>query len=152
MLFEQQCIVALPREEVWELLLDIPRVAGCVPGVSKVELTGPQTYNGAMNVQVGPIRLTMEGTITLLEQDKENWQATLRTEAAERKVGGGLSGETRLRLAEHGAGETELIITTDAALLGKLGEFGQPIIKKKAEGMLQQFAKNLQQMSAKEGA
>ena len=150
--FEERCVIALPREEVWELLLDIPRVAECVPGVSKVESTGLDTHTGTMSVQMGPIKLNLEGTISVLEQDRANWRASFRTEAAERKVGGGLHAETRLHLEERGAGETELIITTTATLLGKLGEFGQPIIKKKAEGILQEFARNLRQLPARERA
>ncbi len=146
--FEQRCVVAAPRDWVWAFVLDIPKVAGCVPGVTKVEPDGADRYKGTLGVSMGPIKLNFEGNISVEEQDDENWRATLRSEAAERKIGGGLNAETRLSLLEHGAAETELVINTNATLLGRLGEFGQPLIRKKADDILKEFAKNLQRQAS----
>jgi carbon monoxide dehydrogenase subunit G len=144
MKFVQQIVVAAPRETLWSFLLDIPRVAACIPGMTHVEQAGGDAYKGAMAVQVGPIKVNLDGTIAVHERDDQAWEAMMRTEATDRKIGGGLRAETRLALKEHGSDETELVINTDATLLGKLGEFGQPIIRKKADSILQEFAKNLQ--------
>jgi len=48
-----------------------------------------------------------------------------------------------MELKELGPKETELVVETDVNILGKIGEFGQPIIRKKADQMLQQFIDNI---------
>ncbi len=144
MLFEQKCSVSAPREVVWNFLMDVPRVAECVSGVRNVQRIDGDRYKGDMGVNVGPIRLTLEGNITLEQQDKENWKAVMKAEAAEKRVGGGLQATMNMVLTEPAPGQTELVITTNANLLGRLGEFGQWVIRKKADSMLQEFARNLQ--------
>ena len=144
MLFEQRCAVAAPRDIVWDLLLDVPRVAQCVPGVNNVEHVEGDRYKGLMSISVGPIRLTLDGNITLEQQDKANWTAAMKAEAAEKRVGGGVNATMTMTLNEPASGQTELVISTNANMLGRLGEFGQPVIRKKADSMLQEFARNLQ--------
>lgn len=144
MLFEQRCAVNAPRDVVWDLLLNVPEVAQCVPGVAGVERIDGDRYKGNMSVSVGPIRLSLEGNITLQEQDKNGWRAAMKAEAAEKRVGGGLNATMTMSLQEPAPGQTDLIISTNANLLGRLGEFGQPVIRKKADSMLQEFARNLQ--------
>jgi len=142
--FEQKASVPAPRETVWNLLLNVPEVATCVPGVKDLERLDGDRYKGTMGVSVGPIRLTLEGNITLEQQDKANWQTAMKAEAAEKRVGGGLSATITMKLDEPSPGQTDLTISTNANLLGRLGEFGQPVIRKKADSMLQEFARNLQ--------
>jgi len=124
--------------------MNVPEVATCVPGVRDVERVDGNRYKGTMGVSVGPIRLNLEGNITLEQQDRVAWQAAMKAEAAERRVGGGLNATMTMKLEEPSPGQTDVIITTNANLLGRLGEFGQPVIRKKADAMLQEFARNLQ--------
>jgi carbon monoxide dehydrogenase subunit G len=67
----------------------------------------------------------------------------MRAEANDRRLGGGIRARLGLTLAP-GAGGTHLKIDTELAILGKIGEFGQPVIKKKADTLLAEFARNLQ--------
>lgn len=139
----QRCIVAADRERLWEFLLDVPRVSRCIPGVEAVEPLGENRVRGVLKVQVGPIRLTLEGTITIDELDRDGWRASLRAEANDPKAGGGVRARMTMRLTPADGG-TELAVETDLSVLGKIGEFGQPIIKRKAEGLLQEFAAAVQ--------
>jgi carbon monoxide dehydrogenase subunit G len=50
-----------------------------------------------------------------------------------------------MHLQGLGPESTELVVETDLTLLGKLGEFGQPLIRKKADSTVQEFAHNLSQ-------
>ena len=81
--------------------------------------------------------------ITVEAQDRNAWQARMRAEANDRRLGGGIRARLGLTLAP-GEGGTHLKIDTDLAILGKIGEFGQPVIKKKADTILAEFARNLQ--------
>ena len=142
MIFTQECVIPVERERLWDFLMDIPRVGRCVPGVETIEALDPSAYKGGLKVQVGPIRLSLEGTITVEEQDKHAWRARMRAEANDRRLGGGIRARLSLTLAPAEAG-TRVQIATDLAILGRIGEFGQPVIKKKADALLEEFARNL---------
>lgn len=142
--FQQRCTVPASREELWDLLVDVPQVARCIPGVTQVDRLEGNGYKGTMNLQVGPIRLSLEGSVIIEEQDRDGWRASMRAEGMDRKVGGGLKAVLQMSLEENGPTATELVITTNVSFLGKLGEFGQPIIRRKADAILQEYARNLQ--------
>ena len=142
MTFTQECVIPVERERLWDFLMEIPKVGRCVPGVETVEAVDGSAYKGSLRVQVGPIRLSLQGTITVEEQDRSAWRARMRAEANDRRVGGGIRARLSLTLAPAESG-TRLMIDTDLAVLGKIGEFGQPIIRKKADTLLAEFAQNL---------
>jgi carbon monoxide dehydrogenase subunit G len=141
--FTQECVIPVDRERLWDFMMEVPRVARCVPGVEAVEAVDTGAYRGSLKVQVGPIRLALEGIITVEERDRNAWRARMRAEANDRRLGGGIRARLGLTLAP-GAGGTHLKIETELAILGKIGEFGQPVIKKKADTLLAEFARNLQ--------
>ena len=142
MTFAQTCVIPLEPEALWDFLMDVPRVAHCVPGVESVEAGASGGYTGSLRVQVGPIRLVLHGTMTVEEQDRDAWRARMRAEANDRRVGGGIRARLGLTLARVEGG-TRLHIETDVTILGKIGEFGQPVIKKKADALLEEFARNV---------
>ena len=142
MTFTQECVIPVARERLWDFLMDVPTVGRCVPGVESIEAVDGNAYKGGLKVQVGPIRLALQGTITVEEQDRSAWHARMRAEANDRRMGGGIRARMSLALTPSGEG-TRLRIETDLAVLGKIGEFGQPIIKKKADTLLEDFVRNI---------
>jgi carbon monoxide dehydrogenase subunit G len=72
----------------------------------------------------------------------------MRAEAKDRKLGGGVRARMGMDLVDKGAAETELQVTLEAHVLGKIGEFGQPVMRKKADAMLQEFARQVNQRIA----
>jgi len=123
--------------------MDVPKVAKSLPGVEAVTKIDETTYEGALTVRVGPIKLNLQGKIFLEERNKEAWRAALRAEAKDRMAAGAVNGKTTMNLKELGANQTELLVETDVNILGKIGEFGQPIIRKKADAMLKEFVDNI---------
>ena len=123
--------------------MDVPKVAQSLPGVESVTKIDDTTYEGLLKVRVGPIALNLAGKIIVEEQDKENWRAALRAEANDRRAAGAVKGKTTMILKEAGPGQSELVVETDVNILGKIGEFGQPIIRKKADSMLKEFVENI---------
>ena len=142
MKFTQECVIPVERERLWDFLMEVPKVGSCVPGVENIEAVDGSAYKGRFRVQVGPIRLLLQGTILVEEQDRSAWRARMRAEANDRRLGGGIRARLSLTLAPAESG-TRVRIETDLAVLGKIGEFGQPIIKKKADTLLEEFARNL---------
>ena len=143
MTFTLERVIPVERERLWDFLMEVPRVALCIPGVEAIEVVDASAYRGTFKVQVGPIRLALQGTVTVEEQDRSAWRARMRAEANDRRLGGGIRARMTLTLAP-GEGGTRLHVETDLAVLGKIGEFGQPVIKKKADTILEQFARNVQ--------
>ena len=148
MKIEKRLVVPAGRDTLWDLLMDVARVGRCFPGVEGVTAQDSQRYQGMMKVRVGPVSLNISGNIVILEQDRKRWHASLRLDGSERKVGGGVHGTLDMDLKEISAQETELLITSDVSFLGKLGELGQPLIRKKADSVIQEFARNLRQEAA----
>ena len=142
MTFTQECVIPVDRERLWDFLMDVPKVGRCVPGVESIEAVNGSAYRGGLRVHVGPIRLLLEGAITVEEADRSVWRARMRAEANDRRLGGGIRARLSLTLSPADVG-TRVTIDTDLAVLGKIGEFGQPIIKKKADVLLEEFARNL---------
>jgi carbon monoxide dehydrogenase subunit G len=128
--------------------MDVPKVAKSLPGVESVRKLDESTYEGTLRVKVGPIGLNLTGKIIVEQRDKENWKAALRAEAADRMAAGAVRGKTAMQLKELSAGQTELQVETDVNILGKIGEFGQPIIRKKADQMLKEFVENMKKQLA----
>jgi uncharacterized protein len=140
--FAQECVIPVEGERLWNFLMDVPRVARCVPGVEAVEAVEATAYRGSLKVQIGPIRLSLRGTMTVEEQDPVTRRACMRAEASDQRLGGGIRARMSLALAP-GDGGTRLQIETDLAVLGRIGEFGQPVIRKKADTILTEFARNV---------
>lgn len=143
MKIEQRLVVPASRAKLWDLLLDVARVGRCFPGVEQVTALDDQRYQGTMRVRVGPVGLTMAGTIVVLERDRDRWHASLRLEGSDRRIGGGVHGTMDMDMVELSPQETELAITGDVSFLGKLGELGQPVVRRKADSVIQEFAQNL---------
>lgn len=141
--FEQRVTIDAPRQQVWEFVMDVPRVVRCVPGAEDVEALGNDAYRGTLKIRVGPIALALKGDVQITERDEQAGKATMRADAADKRIGGAVKASMHLALDEKSPGSTELLITTDAQVLGKIGEFGQPVIRKKADQILAEFATNL---------
>jgi len=146
--FNQRVVIPMAREPLWDFLMDVPKVARSLPGVETVSQIDDTTYQGTLKVRVGPISLNLQGKIIMEQRDRGSWRAALRAEASDRMVAGAVKGKTTMELKEIGPKETELLVETDVNILGKIGEFGQPIIRKKADQMLQEFVENIKKQLA----
>ncbi len=148
MKFNQRAVIAAAREPLWDFLMDVPKVAQSLPGVEKVEQLDPNTYQGTLKVRVGPITINLQGKIIVEQRDRDSWRATLRADASDRLAAGAVKAKTSMELKELGPTETEMSVDTDVSIMGKIGEFGQPIIRKKADAMLQEFVENIKKQLA----
>jgi uncharacterized protein len=143
-LLEHQIEVPAPPERVWAFMLDVPSVGRCVPGLTDVERIDDTTYSGVMSVRVGPIQVRLDGRVIVVEQDAAGHTARMDLIASDKRVNGGVNAKMRMTVSPADDGrKTSLDIHTDANVMGKLGEFGQGVIRKKADQIVQEFARNL---------
>jgi uncharacterized protein len=142
MKFEHKATINAPIDQVWNFLMDLPSVAKCVPGVESVEALDNDRYRGTLKVKVGPISLNLQGDAYVVERDDAGHKATMRLDAADKRAGGAVKGIASMTATAAGS-NTELLLDTDAQVMGRIGEFGQPIIRRKAEQTMNEFAENL---------
>jgi len=142
-IIEQRVTIPAPTERVWDFMMDVPAVSQCLPGVESVSRTDQDTYAGTLHVRVGPIAVRLEGNVIVKEQNASDRSARMELKAADRRVNGAVNAKMLMQLHPRDDGQTDLAIHTDAAVMGKLGEFGQAVIRKKADQMIAEFARNL---------
>jgi len=142
MIFEQRTTVAAPVEEVWEFLGDVPRMAACLPGLEEVREEDGR-YHGALRITVGPISVRLEGKMRLAERNRDAWTTLLEIEAEDRRIRSSMRAQTAMRLTPNGQARTELAVHTDAAVLGKLGQMGQAVLRRKSDQVLAEFVENM---------
>jgi carbon monoxide dehydrogenase subunit G len=142
-IIDQRVTISAPTERVWDFMMDVPAVSRCLPGVETVTQIDPDTYAGALQVKVGPIAVRLEGRVVLAEQDADSRRARMELKAADKRVNGAVNARMLMQLHPRDDGQTDLAIHTDATVMGKLGEFGQAVIRKKADQMVAEFARNL---------
>ncbi|MBV8151537.1 MAG: SRPBCC family protein [Candidatus Eremiobacteraeota bacterium] len=137
--------VELPadRTRVWTFLMDVPRVAQCVPGLEQLEDLGDERYRATIKVKVGPIALALRSNLTIVERDAAAGRSVLALDADDKRAGGAVTARIEMTLSEKSSATTELTIVTDAQVLGKIGNFGQPIIRKKADQTVNEVGENL---------
>jgi uncharacterized protein len=146
--FENKATIPVSRDTLWNVLMDMEQVARCLPGVQEIKPIDPDNYLGTLKMRVGPIGLKLEGKVSVVERNQDAWQAAMRAEGNEKGVGGAVKATIGMQLAEAGPSQTELTVTTDAQVMGKLGEFGQPVMRKKADSMMQEFSRNIAQLAS----
>ncbi len=139
MKFTHTVSVAAPRPRVWALVMDVPAAARCVPGVAAVTPSGADRYRGSLLVQLGPVRLVLDGEIGITKKDETAGTASLRADAKDSRLGGTIRATADMTLVERGDA-TELRIASDVEIGGRIGEFGQPVIKRKADQLMKDFA------------
>jgi uncharacterized protein len=143
--FEHHATIPAPIDQVWAFLMDVPSVAKCGPGVKEVEALGDDKYRGTIGVAFGPVRLNLQGDVSITDRDDANHTASMRADAADKRAGGAVKAILKMSVVptEGNPHSSELTMDTDAQIMGRIGEFGQPLIRKKADQMVGEFAQNL---------
>jgi carbon monoxide dehydrogenase subunit G len=142
-ILDQKTTIHAPIDRVWEFVNDMAAVSKCVPGVESFEKVDDDNYLGALKVRVGPIGVTLNGKVIVVERDRENYRSRMDVQAAEKRLNSAVSAHATLSLVSLSESETELQIHTESSILGKLGEFGQAVMRKKADQLVGEFAKNM---------
>ncbi|HEY6960079.1 MAG TPA: SRPBCC family protein [Candidatus Limnocylindria bacterium] len=139
--------IAAPADRIWAAVMDIPAAARCVPGVAAVTPVGPDRFKGQLLVQIGPVRLVLDGDIAVATRDDLAKRATLRADAKDSRLGGTVRASIDVSLTER-AGACELRIESDVHIAGRIGEFGQPVIQRKSDQLLAQFTQCIARSAA----
>jgi hypothetical protein len=142
--FDNSFEVPLPPAQAWPVLMDIKRIAPCMPGAQLTEVIDDSTYKGNISVRLGPVALTFAGTVKFEEVDNDNRKARVRAQGTDAKGRGAAQAMAAFRL-EPAAGGCKVLVHTDLSLSGAVAQYGRGVgmIQATAAALIGQFANNL---------
>lgn len=137
--------LAVPVDTAWAYLLDVQKVAQCVPGASLTEVIDEKTYGGKIGVKLGPIAVGYKGRITLESVDAASHTVQIKGQGSEDRGRGGATATMTAQLEANAEG-TSVVMNTDLAVSGIVAQFGRSsIMQEVAQRMTQRFASCVEQ-------
>ena len=128
MQLENSFQVGAPPDRVFDYLLDVNKVVGCVPGAELSEVVDASTFKGKVKVKVGPITVAYSGTARIADRNDAQRTATLTAEGRETTGPGSARASAQMKV--QAAGEGSLVeIVTDYHVAGRVAQFGRGVME-----------------------
>jgi uncharacterized protein len=144
MKLEQSFEVAAPIEQVWDALIDIERVAPCLPGASVTGRNEDGSYAGALTIKIGPTTAAYAGKLDMEQIDEANRSAVMQAHGTDKRGQGGATATISSKLSAVDGG-TKVDVVTDYHITGRLARFGRGgMIEDISNRLLREFASCLQ--------
>lgn len=134
-----------PLEEVYQAFLQVERIATCMPGSTLLGQPEPGTYEGEVKVKVGPLSVVYAGQFVVLDADDSAHRLTMRAKGREKRGAGNADAHIVATLSPTGTG-TVVQIDTQLDIRGKVAQFGRGVIGEVTDGIMQAFARNVEEM------
>jgi uncharacterized protein len=137
--------VPVSPDRAWDVLLDVERIAPCMPGATVEEFDG-EVVTGRIKVKVGPVSLTYRGTARFTERDADAHVIVLDASGKETRGAGTASATVQASLVPESGGEaTKVSMHTTMNVTGRPAQFGRGVIVEVGGKLVEQFAQNLRQ-------
>jgi uncharacterized protein len=144
MKLEQSFEVKAPIDQVWDVLIDLERVAPCLPGAAITDRDDEGTYHGTFQVKLGPTTAAYRGQIKIEDVDEASHTATLKAHGSDKRGQGGANATIVNKLFETDDG-TRVEAVTDFTITGRLARFGRGgMIEDISNRLMREFAQCLQ--------
>jgi carbon monoxide dehydrogenase subunit G len=144
--------VPVPPEQAWDVLLDVERIAPCMPGATVTSVAGDE-IEGQVKVKLGPLSLTYKGTAKFTEKDEANHAIAIDATGKETRGAGTASATVQASLKPADAeGSTLVSIHTSLNVTGRPAQFGRSLLPEVSGKLIAQFASNLEALIAADGA
>lgn len=143
---EHSFTVPVSEDRAWDVLLDVERVAPCMPGATLQSVDGDEIH-GSIKVKVGPITMTYQGTARFTERDPSAHVITLEASGKETRGAGTASAKVRSMLEGKGD-ETHVVVHTTLNVTGRPAQFGRGVMNEVGGRLIGIFADNLASMIA----
>jgi len=135
--------VPVPPDQAWGILLDVERIAPCMPGATVDEVDG-DVVNGRIKVKVGPVSLTYKGTAKFTERDSDAHVVVLEAAGKETRGAGTASATVRASMAPDASGSgTDVTMHTSMNVTGRPAQFGRGVMVEVGSKLVEQFSANL---------
>jgi carbon monoxide dehydrogenase subunit G len=152
MLIENEFTVSTPPEILWATLLDVEKIAPCMPGAELTEVVDDTNWKGKLNAKFGPVAMSFAGSVTMESRDDDAHRVVLKAKGMEAK-GKGAANATVTSWLEAGEGDqTTVKMQADITLTGAAAQLSRGLLPEISKHLTQQFADCLQETMAAEGA
>jgi carbon monoxide dehydrogenase subunit G len=138
---ENSFTVPVPVDEAWRVLLDIERIAPCMPGAALDTVDGDD-FTGRVKVKLGPINLTYQGKASFIEKDEATHRAVIDARGKDQRGNGTAAATVTATLAAEGS-ITRVDVRTDLNITGRPAQFGRSVMVDVGSKLLGQFAEKL---------
>jgi len=138
MKLDHEFSVPVPAAQAWPVLLDIDRIAPCMPGATITKVDGDD-FEGTVKVKVGPITVTYGGSASFLEKDETLRLAVIEARGRETRGSGTATARVTAQLFDEGA-TSRVAVTTDLAITGKPAQFGRGVMVDVGNKLIGRFA------------
>ncbi len=138
MKLENRFTVPVPVDEAWKVLLDVERIAPCMPGATLTSVDG-DAFEGKVKVKVGPINLTYGGRARFVSKDDASHVAVIDGSGKETRGTGTAKALITCRLIDRGE-TTDVEVDTDLNVTGKPAQFGRGVLADVSSKLVDQFA------------
>ena len=128
MQIENSFKVKAPPDHVYEFLLDVNRVVGCVPGAELAEIVDPDTFKGKVRIKVGPVTVSYNGIARITSRDPATRAATIEAEGKETTGSGSAQATTTMTVSQEGDASS-VTFATDFTVVGRIAQFGRGIME-----------------------
>ena len=144
--------VPVAPERAWDVLLDVERIAPCMPGATVDEFDG-EVVTGRIKVKVGPVSLTYRGTAKFIERDPDAHVVVIEASGKETRGAGTASATVRASLEPESSGQaTKVTMHTTMNVTGRPAQFGRGVMVEVGGKLVEKFAENLAQQISGNGA
>lgn len=127
-------------DETYALLVDVERVAPCIPGAEMTGANAEGGHDATMTVRVGPMKLAFSGSVKIVEQDERARRAVMVAKGREQRGQGTAQAEMQMSV-EDAAGASRVTIGTDVQVAGKLAQIGSGVMADVAGRMISEMAR-----------
>ncbi|MFY9668572.1 MAG: SRPBCC family protein [Trebonia sp.] len=135
--------VPVPPEQAWDVLLDVERIAPCMPGATVTSVEGDEIA-GQVKVKLGPLSLSYKGTAKFIEKDPASHTIAIEATGKETRGAGTASATVHASLKPDDAeGQTTVSIHTSLNVTGRPAQFGRSLLPEVSGKLIDQFAANL---------
>jgi carbon monoxide dehydrogenase subunit G len=138
---EHSFTIPVPPEQAWGVLLDVEKVAPCMPGATIDSVDGDQ-IKGRIKVKVGPVALTYAGTARFTDMDEQARKVVLEASGKETR-GSGTAAATITSTLSDEAGQTRVVVHTTMTVTGRPAQFGRGVMAEVSGRVIEKFATNL---------
>ena len=135
---EHQFTVPVPVDRAWEVLLDVKKIAPCMPG-AVVDSVDGDSFTGQVKVKVGPITVAYAGKASFLEKDATAHRAVVEAKGRETRGSGTAAATVTASMADEG-GSARVTVVTDLAITGRPAQFGRGVLNDVGNKLIGQFA------------
>jgi carbon monoxide dehydrogenase subunit G len=139
-LIENDFEVPAPVDAVWDYVLDVERIAPCMPGAQLTEVVDQENFKGKLTFKLGPVSLSFAGTVTVVERDEQEHRVELKASGMEQRGKGSATALITAWVEPAGDGATKVRFRQDITISGAAAQFSRGMMQDVSGKLTKQFA------------